>query len=271
AGGGRSAFRNHQMLVIAMSNRHAAAILDFIRRRFPDFSSDRIGQDVGIYDRNRRLVDYRDGELDVMVQVDMIGEGTDIKSISTIVKADLVRAHSKTMQQVFRGMRYLDEWPEAANHCDIYAANDSDLVHTLDRIMAEEQIGVKIRAKKSNQAPPGRGEQQVSPWELAGVEHRTLRTHSVDFHHKAPPRRVDEPASQVTDVNEKEKELRKECAALASELAFTLQSAGRSVEIRTIHAEAKKRFSKAQQDLSIRELTQKRDWLEKCLRLRRLT
>jgi hypothetical protein len=36
----------------------------------------------------------------------MIGEGTDIKPISVIVKADLVRALSKTMQQVFRGMRY---------------------------------------------------------------------------------------------------------------------------------------------------------------------
>lgn len=267
---GRREYRDHQMLVIAMSNRHAAAILDYIRRRFPDYGSDRIGQDVGIYERNRRLVEYRDGNLDVMVQVDMIGEGTDIKSISTIVKADLVRAHSKTMQQVFRGMRYFSDWPEAANHCDIYAANDSDLVTTLDRIMAEEQIGVRIRKESSNTPPPERSEREISPWELTGVEHRKLRTHSVDFHHKAPPRKPETPVAHVTDVNKKERDLRKECAGLASELAFALQSQGRSVEIRTIHAEAKRRFSKAQQDLSIRELTQKRNWLERCLRSRRL-
>ncbi len=266
---GRTTYRDHQMLVVAMSNRHAAAILDFIRRRFPEFSSDRIGQDVGVYERNRRLVDYRDGRLDVMVQVDMIGEGTDIKSIGTIVKADLVRAHSKTMQQVFRCMRYCTDWPEAANHCDIYAANDSDLVHTLDRIIAEEQIGVKIKKERSNNPPPGQGEREASPWELTGVEHRTLRTHSVDFHHKTPPREA-EPASHVTDVNQREKVLRRECAGLASDLSYALQADGRSVEIRSIHAEAKRRFSKAQQDLSIQELTQKRDWLERCLRSRRL-
>lgn len=267
---GSTPYRDHQMLVVAMSNRHAEAILDFIRRRFPEFSSDRIGQDVGVYERNRRLVDYRDGKLDVMVQVDMIGEGTDIKSISTIVKADLVRAHSKTMQQVFRGMRYFAEWPEAANHCDIFAANDSDLVHTLDRIIAEEQIGVKLKKERSNNAPAGLGEREISPWELTGVEHRTLRTHSVDFHHKTPPREEDAPAAHVTDVNEMEKQLRRECAGLASDLSYALQANGRTVEIRTIHAEAKKRFSKAQQDLSIRELTRKRDWLERCLRSRRL-
>lgn len=267
---GRDAYRDHQMLVVAMSNRHAASILDFIRRCFPEYSSDRIGQDVGVYERNRRLVDYRDGKLDVMVQVDMIGEGTDIKSISTIVKADLVRAHSKTMQQVFRGMRYFAEWPEAANHCDIYAANDSDLVNTLDRIIAEEQIGVKMKNARSNNAPPARGEEHISPWELTGVEHRKLRTHSVDFHHKAPPREPEEPASYVTDVNKSEKALRRECAGLASELAHALRSVGRATEIRTIHAEAKRRFSKAQEDLSLQELTRKRDWLERCLRSRRL-
>ncbi|NBC17030.1 MAG: DEAD/DEAH box helicase family protein, partial [Bacteroidetes bacterium] len=38
--------RQHQMLVIAMSNRHAAAVLDFVQRRFPQYRSGRIGQDV---------------------------------------------------------------------------------------------------------------------------------------------------------------------------------------------------------------------------------
>lgn len=267
---GVSEYRDHQMLVIAMSNRHAAAILEFIRRRFPSYSSDRIGQDVGIYERNRRLVDYRDGKLDVMVQVDMIGEGTDIKPISTIVKADLVRAHSKTMQQVFRGMRYYSEWGDAANLCDIYAANDSALVETLDRITSEQQIGVKMKKERTNNVlPAAREPQDVSPWELTDVKNRTLKTHSVDFHHKTPPKREEEP-SYVTDVNKLEKELRKECAGLASELAFALQADGRSIEIREIHAAAKQRFSKAQSNLSIRELNQKRDWLERCLRSRRI-
>jgi hypothetical protein len=119
----------------------------------------------------------------------MIGEGTDIKPISTIVKADLVRAHSKTMQQVFRGMRYCSEWDEEANLCDIYLANDSELVETLDRITSEQQIGVtRKKERESGAMSEGSNPQEASPWELKDVTHRRLKTHSVDFYHKTPPK-----------------------------------------------------------------------------------
>ena len=74
----------------------------------------------------------------------------------------------------------------------------------------------------------------------------------------------------IVDVRQQEQNLRKECATLASELAFVLQAAGRPIEIRQIHAEAKRRFSKAQNELSIVELQRKRDWLQKCLSAERL-
>lgn len=269
---GRLHFRNHQMLVIAMSNKHAEAMLDFIRERFPQYTSGRIGQDVGPYERAVLLNDYRDGKLDVMVQVDMIGEGTDIKPISVIVKADLVRAYSKTLQQVFRGMRYYPEWDEEANRCDLYAANDSDVVHTLEWITSEQQIGVKRRQERqarSEVAPGAPSEHSV--WELKEVEHRKIRTHSLEqLAGLARPGGDGAAESYVIDVNQRERELRKVCAALASELTFVLQADGRPVDIRTIHAEAKRRFSGAQKDLSLQELAKKRDWLEKCIRARRL-
>lgn len=268
--------RNHQMLIIAMSNRHAAAVLEFVQARFPRFSAARIGQDVPAQERQRRLDDYREGRLDVMVQVDMIGEGTDIKPISVIVKADLVRAFSKTMQQVFRGMRFYDEFDDEANLCDIYAANDSEVVHTLEWIASEEQIGVKARKKRENALPPpARDASERSVWQLKEVHHRKMRTHSLDFHNdtrRPQPDRGARPEDrpQLIDVNRTEKDLRQECASLASELSFVLQAGGRPLEIRTIHAEAKRRFSKAQKNLSIGELSQKRDWLERCIRARRL-
>ena len=272
-------FRNHQMLVIAMSNRHAAAILDFVRVRFPNFASARIGQDVPAPERETLLADYREGRLDVMVQVDMIGEGTDIKPISVIVKADLVRAYSKTMQQVFRGMRYVAEFPEDQNRCDIYAANDSDVVATLEWITAEEQIGVKMRKKQAAREVPAAPQSEQSPWELKRVQHRDIRTHSLErmpgyvrssktFHKHSPAPEPETP--QVVDVNERERELRKECARLASELAFFLQGRGLDVDVREIHARAKLRLAGAQGDLSLRELDKKRVWLERCLRSGRL-
>jgi len=272
--------RNHQMLVIAMSNRHAAAILEFVERRFPAFSSTRIGQDVPAGARAERLAAYREGRVDVMVQVDMIGEGTDIKPISVIVKADLVRALSKTMQQVFRGMRYVPEWPEAENRCDLYAADDSDVVETLRWIAEEQRAGVKKRrqleAAREAEAPPPAPER--SAWELKAVRQQDARTHSLeampgyvrssrDFHRAAP---LAEAQPEAVDVNARERELRQACARLVSELAFFLAGRGVAVEEREIHARAKARLQKRQGELSLHELERKRRWLEQCLQAGRL-
>lgn len=281
----RGPFRNHQMLIIAMSNRHAAAVLDFVRDRFPQYAAARIGQDLPQKACEAELEAYRQGRLDVMVQVDMIGEGTDIKPISTIVKADLVRAYSKTMQQVFRGMRFYDEWSEEANVCDLYAANDSDVVSVLEWIAAEEQIGVAVRKERQGRAgaPPPQAPQR-SAWELKHVAHQRTKSHALELFpgsgegsrqlhlrelYAAPPPQAPEPA-QAMDVNAREKELRKACAELASEVAFALEAEGRPVAIREVHARAKRQLSKGQAQLSIRELEQKRRWLERCLRARRL-
>jgi superfamily II DNA or RNA helicase len=270
---GREGIRDHQMLVIAMSNKHAAAILEFIERRFPQFSSARIGQDVPVYECAFKLNDYREGRIDVMVQVDMIGEGTDIKPISVIVKADLVRAYSKTMQQIFRGMRYFDQWSEDANRCDIYAANDSGVVDTLEWITSEEQIGIKSRKKRENAAPPERTETERSAWHLKDVEHRTMKKHTLDlFDARKNGYAVDAlpPQTYVVDVNQREKDLRRACADLANEVFFALQSDGKAVEIREVHMRAKQMFNKSQDELSLPELVRKKDWLERCLRSRRL-
>ena len=271
----RGPFRNHQLLVIAMSNRHAAAVLDFVQRRYPDYTAGRIGQDVPAAERAALLDAYREGRLDVMVQVDMIGEGTDIKPISVIVKADLVRAASKTMQQVFRGMRHFADWPEEHNRCDLYAADDSDVVTTLRWIAEEERWGARARteraARELAEAPMAPSEHSV--WELTHVRQSDLTTHSLeamqgavrssrDFHRTAPPPDVD---PRAVDVAKKEQELRRLCAQLANELTLALRAQGRPVEVRDVHGEAKRRLAKPQGALSLAELERKRLWLERSL------
>lgn len=277
----RGPFRNHQMLVIAMSNRHAAAILDFVQRRFPAFAAARIGQDVPAGERAARLEAYREGRLDVMVQVDMIGEGTDIKPISVVVKADLVRALSKTMQQLFRGMRYVAEWPEEHNRCDVYAADDSEVVQTLRWIAEEQRAGVRLRTERAARETPAAAASPDghSVWELKGVRRQEARTHSldalaaprpaIDFHRDAPaPVPVRTP--QAIDVGARERELRRECARLASELAFFLRGRGLPVDEREIHARAKQHLRQEQGRLSLQGLERKRRWLEQCLQVGRL-
>ena len=273
-------FRNHQMVVIAMTNRHAAAMLDYIQEHFLDFIATRIGQDVPRQEREERLGAFRRGEIDVMVQVDMIGEGTDIKPLSMIVKADLVRARSKTMQQIFRGMRYVSAWPPEANRCDLYASDDTEVVHTLNWIVSEEQAGLKKKTDEPpnlnpDQQPPDQSER--APWQLKGVAGRSPERHGherfQDRRHNGRGNAGGERRGErqhVTDVNAREKNLRQECADLANELAYTLQADGQGTSVRRVHGAAKKRLGKAQGDLSVGELMRKRRWLKKCLRARRL-
>ena len=272
--GSFAGYRDHQMLVIAMSNAHAAAILDFVRRRYPDVRSARIGQDVAAGERQQLLDAYRGGEIDVMVQVDMIGEGTDIKPISVLVKADLVRAMGKTMQQVFRGMRYVPQWPEEANRCDLYAADDSGVVDTLRWIASEEQTGVKqSKGGTGGGEGPTSEQTEISVWELKSVRQGERQTHSLEqmpgyrssaqFHQDVPRA---EAKPQAIDMAARERELRQLCAELAKELSY-----GIGTEVRQIHAAWKRHVrGQAQADASVVELEKKRVWLERSLRAGRL-
>lgn len=266
--------RGHQMLVIAMSNRHASAMLSFIKRRFPEFSAARIGQDIPAREREKLLADYREGKIAVMVQVDMIGEGTDIKPISLIVKADLVRAWSKTLQQIFRGMRYFDGFPKEANLCDIYSADDSQVVATLSWITSEERFGLRQREKWEEERETLRGEPKQSMWNLANVEHLDSQTHVLElfpeFANDKKSEKESDSDDYVLDVGEMEEKLRRDCAALAAKLSFILEGRGERVDPRHIHAEAMKRFAKSQDRLSLPELRKKKAWLERCVAMRRM-
>jgi|GEM_PF-321778 len=285
AGGGA---RNHQMLIIAMSNLHAQAILEFVRERFPDASSARIGQDVPAQEREALLDDYRSGRLEVMVQVDMIGEGTDIKPISVIVKADLVRAWSKTMQQIFRGMRWFGGFDEAGNVCDIFTANDAELVAILEWMTSEERLGMAIRTRREVVEREA-AVQRESVWELTDVQERGRATHTLElFPEYADDHRNEEaerraaalkpvPAPEpppvpvnVVDVRRREAELRTTCATLAQRLVQTLRGRGMNLEVSWVHAEAIKRLRRTQGELSLRELEWKKEWLERCLAARRI-
>ena len=267
-------FRDHQLLVIAMSNAHAAAVLDYIARFFPQYRSARIGQDLPSGEVAARLDDYREGRLDVMVQVDMIGEGTDIKPISVIVKADLVRAVSKTLQQVFRGMRYYDGWPEEANTCDLYAANDTDVVTVLDWITREEQLGVKAKRQVERAATGPGAAPERSRWELAHVEHHRSQRHALALETTAKGQQLalrEMPTRPAAlDVNAREKQLRKDCAELANELSKAIVASASAPSIRAIHARAKERIGASQAELSLPQLELKKRWLEKCLKYGRL-
>jgi superfamily II DNA or RNA helicase len=290
---GSESAQQHQMLVIAMSNAHAAAILEFIQRQFPQYSAARIGQDIAESERSKTLKAYRQGTIDVMVQVDMIGEGTDIKPISVIVKADLVRALSKTLQQIFRGMRFYPPFGESGNVCDIFTSNDAEVVQILEWLTSEEQMGITLKTKRLHEQRRSHMiEHHDEAWELLAVEHQETETHALELFEgfmrptpvlKQKGRKKQESLfvvnsphhaiQQALDVAARERALRQECSVLAVKLAHILPKSPQvqqSSAISQIHAAAIKRFSKPQESMSVSELLQKRDWLAQCIRARRL-
>jgi superfamily II DNA or RNA helicase len=269
--------RGHQMLVICMTNRHAADVLDFIERRYGWLSATRIGQDVPENEREKRLTAYRNGKIDVMVQVDMIGEGTDIKTISVIAKLDLVSARSKCLQQIFRGMRYYAPWDEQANVCDVFTSGDLGLSQTLDWITSEIQEGIALRKEKTYRTSPQQApdtDSERSEWAMTSVSESQFETHRVELEGSEDLRvrreAFERPDPSNLDMKAREEKLRKECATLATELAYALQDRRKDVSIRDVHASAKKRFGRAQAEMSLELLEKKKNWLERCFQMKRL-
>ncbi len=269
--------RNHQMLVTCMSNRHAADVLDFMERRYGWLSATRIGQDVPRDERVERLEAYRQGEVDVMVQVDMIGEGTDIKTISVIAKLDLVSARSKTLQQIFRGMRYYDAWDEDANVCDVFTSGDLGLSETLAWMTREVQEGLRRRTEEGTSPEKSEQTDDRSEWALTGVNEGEIETHRLELEDNGRDSNLqvqrqpfEESGSDTLDLSAQEEELRQECSELATRVAYALQNRGMDVHMRDVHAKAKDRFRKAQSDMSLKLLRRKKKWLKRCLRSKRL-
>jgi superfamily II DNA or RNA helicase len=288
----------HQMLIIAMSNRHAAAILEFVQQHFPHYRTARIGQDVAARERKKRLAEFRAGTLDVMVQVDMIGEGTDIKPISVIVKADLVRAFSKTLQQIFRGMRYHAPFGDAGNVCDIYTSNDSEVVSILDWLTSEEQFGVTLhtarKAGSTTYSPPIPREN----WHLHNVQEGETASHALEagdgcmhlrsdvatvVREKEKGRKKHETLfainherdaiHQALENTARERELKQECLALVMKLAKILPKDAvppHASPLTFVQLASLRRFAKSYDAMTAAELVQKRLWLQGCLREKRL-
>ena len=228
-------------------------------------------------ERAERLAAYRNGEVDVMVQVDMIGEGTDIKTISVIAKLDLVSARSKTLQQIFRGMRYYDAWDEADNVCDVFTSGDLGLSETLGWMTREVQEGLRRRTEEGPSPEKAEQNDERSEWTLTGVDEGEIETHRLKFGDdtqnsdlEVQRQPFEEPDPDSLDLSAQEEELRKECSELATQVAHALENRGMDIHIRGVHAKAKDRFRKAQSDMSLKLLKRKKKWLQRCLRSKRL-
>jgi hypothetical protein len=136
---------------------------------------------------------------------------------------------------------------------------------------------MRVREESGRDAPDTPPDDDPANWSLTGVSESNFSTHRVAMDEDRPDSelRVEQqpfqrPDPSTLNVSAQEDKLRKTCADLATEVAYALQDRGRDVAIRDVHAAAKQRFKKSQGDMSLRLLKQKKQWLQRCLRAKRL-
>lgn len=128
----------HQMVVFAMSCRHAHHITDQINRLAKSLDYDVVADWVGVGaghdgvikgDKENRAVmqRFRDNRLPILVQVDKAGEGFNVKRVSILVFLHLVNSDLKILQQIGRGIRRNSALAFEHDYCAIFASADTPI------------------------------------------------------------------------------------------------------------------------------------------------
>ena len=256
---------------------------------------DEVGRDTSHLDRYfaRRSLRFHDVYLDTLLGPAVgrlqkkragqmgAGDGRNHQMLVTCMSnrhaADLVSARSKTLQQIFRGMRYYDAWAEEANVCDVFTSGDLGLSETLAWMTREVQEGLRRRTEEGPSPEEPEQTDDRSEWALTGVNEGEIETHRLELEDNGRDSNLqverqpfEEPGSDALDLSAQEEALRQECSELATQVAYALQNRGMDVHMRDVHAKAKDRFRKAQSDMSLKLLKRKKKWLKRCLRSKRL-
>lgn len=136
----------NQMLVFAMSVKHAQSVSDVMNTLFGKGFSDwvGVGPDGRSSSENKEILKrYKANEFPCLVQVDIAGEGFDNPRSSVLVFLNLLRKASvKAVQQAGRGVRRnygISDFNEDA--CDMFASPDTEMADLI-RELAEQTLDV---------------------------------------------------------------------------------------------------------------------------------
>ena len=154
----------HQMLVFAMTVKHAQSVCDVLNMLFGNGFSKwvGVGPDGQSQAENKRVLDaYKSNNFRCLVQVDIAGEGFDNPRSSVLVFFNLLRKASvKAVQQAGRGLRRnygIGDFNEDV--CDMFASPDTEMSELI-RELAEQTIDVNAIGSETNE---GDGAERDAP------------------------------------------------------------------------------------------------------------
>jgi superfamily II DNA or RNA helicase len=144
----------HQMLIFAMSVKHAQSVCDVLNLLFGNGFSEwvGVGPDGRSTTENKRILeDYKANRFRCLVQVDIAGEGFDNPRSSVLVFLNLLRKASvKAIQQAGRGLRRnYGIATFSQDVCDMFASPDTEMADLI-RELAEQTLDVDGIGKESN-------------------------------------------------------------------------------------------------------------------------
>lgn len=128
----------HQMLVFAMSLKHAESIVDVLLK-LGETSVDWVGESRNAKQNDRAFKRFNSHNLKILVQVDKASEGFDNKRCSVLVFLHLVKSQTKIAQQIGRGMRRNGLLPFENDRLDIHCGSDTPIAAYVAEL--EQSVG----------------------------------------------------------------------------------------------------------------------------------
>jgi translation initiation factor 4A len=94
----------NQMIIFVNKKPVVEWLATELRRR--GFTLEYIHGDLEMADRNKRMADFRSGEVRVLISTDLLGRGIDVQQVSLVINFELPHEHENYIHRIGRSGRF---------------------------------------------------------------------------------------------------------------------------------------------------------------------
>lgn len=129
----------HQGLVFAATTEHANHLMRVFGKWHPSLRCAVVHSGEGFSDaeNEKRMRDFHEGRVDVLIQVKKASEGFDAPAVSVLLKLDAVFSREPVIQQLGRGLRFNHALPVSQNVLNVLIGRDARLGSIIEHLERE--------------------------------------------------------------------------------------------------------------------------------------
>ncbi|HAU33155.1 MAG TPA: hypothetical protein DCW76_02095 [Lysinibacillus sp.] len=149
----RNSYNNHQVLAITCNDEHAQNVCEWFKQS--GMSATYVStKSLSPNEIERRLNDFSNGVYDVMVSIQLLGEGYDNANISIISIFRPFKTLAPYAQAIGRGLRRIrsseTKLTEIDNYCNVIYHKELGLEKLWDYYKSQESFGEMLKRQKEN-------------------------------------------------------------------------------------------------------------------------